>query len=104
MLNDMATALADKPRNLIFAPYFADRVARHMPTLRKVVGAALAAGLPVPAMAAALTYFDMLTQARGTANMVQGQRDFFGAHGFERMDRDGGGFHGPWLNQHLHAQ
>lgn len=104
MLNDMATALAGTPRNLIFAPFFANHVARHMPTLRKVVGAALAAGLPVPAMAAALTYFDMLRQARGTANMVQGQRDFFGAHGFERMDRDGGGFHGPWLNQHLHAQ
>ena len=101
MLNDMATALADAPRNLIFASYFTERVARTMPTLRKVVGAALAAGLPVPAMAAALTYFDTLTQARGTANMVQGQRDFFGAHGFERMDRDGGGYHGPWLNQHL---
>lgn len=101
MLNDMATALGDKPSNLIFAPFFADLVRKNMPTLRKVVTAAQAAALPVPAMSAALAYFDTLTQSRGTANMIQGQRDYFGAHGFERTDRDGTGYHGPWLNQHL---
>lgn len=101
MLNDMAQALQDKPDNLIFAPFFADLIKAHMPVLRRVVVAALGAGLPVPAMAAALTYFDTLTQARGTANMVQGQRDYFGAHGFARTDQEGQDFHGPWLNQHL---
>lgn len=101
MLNDMAQALQDKPSNLIFAPYFAGLIRDHMPALRRVVVAAMGAGLPVPAMSSALAYFDTLTQARGTANMIQGQRDFFGAHGFERMDREGRDFHGPWLNQHL---
>lgn len=101
MLNDMASALQDKPANLIFAPYFADLIRTHMPTLRRVVVAAQSASLPVPAMASALAYFDTLTQARGTANMVQGQRDYFGAHGFERLDREGKDYHGPWLNQHL---
>jgi 6-phosphogluconate dehydrogenase len=101
MLNDMAAALQAKPENLIFAPYFADLIRDNMPALRRVVMAALGAGLPVPAMSAALAYFDTLTQARGTANMIQGQRDYFGAHGFERLDQDGKDYHGPWLNQHL---
>lgn len=101
MLDNMATALATAPDNLIFTPYFADLIAGKLPALRQVVGAAVGAALPVPAMAAALTYFDTLTQARGTANMIQGQRDFFGTHGFARTDRAGTGYHGPWLNQHL---
>ena len=97
MLNDMASALRDDPdRILMFAPYFADILKEHMPALRSVVGAALGAGHPVPALSAALGYFDAIRTARGTANMVQGQRDFFGEHGFERIDRDGAGFHGPW--------
>lgn len=101
MLNDMASALADKPNNLMFAPYFAKLISSTLPALRKVVVTAAGAALPVPAMAAALTYFDTMTQSRGTANMIQGQRDYFGAHGFKRMDKDGTDFHGPWLNQHL---
>lgn len=101
MLNDMAKALADAPDNLILAPYFADIISDRLPMLRKVVVTAAGAGLPVPALAAALTYFDTVTQARGTANMIQAQRDYFGAHGFKRTDKDGEGFHGPWLNQHL---
>ena len=52
-------------------------------------------GLPAPALSAALAYFDGYRQARGTANLIQGQRDFFGAHGFERIDGPGA-FHGPW--------
>ena len=101
MLNDMATALASTPANLIFAPHFTKIVAENMPALRKVATTALAAGLPVPAMTSALSYYDTLTQSRGTANMVQGQRDYFGAHGFKRLDKAGSDYHGPWLNQHL---
>lgn len=101
MLNDMAAALQAKPDNLIFSPYFADLIRTNMPALRRVVLAAIGAGLQVPAMSSALAYFDMITQARGTANMIQAQRDYFGAHGFERLDRDGHDFHGPWHNQHL---
>jgi len=97
MLNDMAQALAEEPgRNLMRAPYFADLLRHHSPALRKVVSVALAHGLPVPALSAALTYFDMMRTTMSTANVIQGQRDFFGAHGFERRDRDGTGHHGPW--------
>ncbi|WP_099825493.1 NADP-dependent phosphogluconate dehydrogenase [Oceaniglobus indicus] len=97
MLNDMATALTDQPDdNLIFAPFFRDLIVKHTPALRHTVATALAHGLPVPALSAALTWFDMTRTARSTANMIQGQRDFFGAHGFERLDNDGKDFHGPW--------
>jgi 6-phosphogluconate dehydrogenase len=97
MLNDMADALSDAPgRNLMLAPFFADRLDRTVPALRKTVGTAVAHGLPVPALSAALSYFDMMRTARSTANMIQAQRDFFGLHGFERIDVEGTGHHGPW--------
>jgi 6-phosphogluconate dehydrogenase len=100
MLNDMASALTeDAQRNLIFAPYFAELINANLPALRKTVTTAMAHGLQVPALAAALSYFDMMRTGRSTANMIQAQRDFFGAHGFERVDKDGKGFHGPWGGQ-----
>ncbi|PRY26914.1 6-phosphogluconate dehydrogenase (decarboxylating) [Aliiruegeria haliotis] len=96
MLNDMAGALRTDPdRNLLFAPYFADLVSRHHTALRKVAATAATHGLPVPALSAALGYFDSIRTARSTANMIQAQRDFFGAHGFERIDAEGQ-HHGPW--------
>ena len=63
--------------------------------LRRVVATAVTNGLPVPALSAALGYFDMMRTARSTANMIQAQRDFFGAHSFERVDAEGA-HHGPW--------
>lgn len=99
MLNDMAQALGEAPqRNLMFAPFFSDLMQRHAPGLRKVVAVSMASGLPVPALSAALSYFDMMRTARSTANMIQAQRDFFGAHGFERTDLPGA-HHGPWGGQ-----
>ena len=65
-------------------------------SLRRIVATAATSGLPIPALAAALAYFDMSRARRSTADLIQGQRDFFGAHGFERSDRAGTGFHGPW--------
>ena len=50
----------------------------------------------MPALSNALSYFDYARTGRTTANLLQGLRDFFGAHGFERTDKDGKGFHGPW--------
>ena len=101
MLNDMASALRDAPTgNLCMAPHFKALITQNMGGLRKTALAAQAAGLPVPALAAALAYFDTLTQGRTTANMLQAQRDYFGAHSFERTDKDGA-HHGPWLGQHL---
>lgn len=101
LLDDMARALHDAPdQRLAFAPAFVDLLKTHLPGLRRTVAAAVAAGLPVPALAAALAYLDTLRQARGTANMIQAQRDFFGAHGFERIDRPGEtDLHGPWATE-----
>ncbi|WP_299968665.1 NADP-dependent phosphogluconate dehydrogenase [uncultured Roseobacter sp.] len=101
MLNDMASALSDAPeRNLALAPFFQQILKDNMSGLRKVTTVAMGAGQPVPALAGALSYFDTLTSARTTANMLQAQRDYFGAHSFERVDQPGA-HHGPWLNQHL---
>lgn len=96
MLNDMSDALSeDATRNLMFAPYFTELMRQTQAALRKTVGVAVAHGLPVPAMSAALGYFDTMRTARSTANMIQAQRDFFGAHSFERVDAEGA-HHGPW--------
>ncbi|MFN4059507.1 MAG: NADP-dependent phosphogluconate dehydrogenase [Paracoccus hibiscisoli] len=99
MLNDMADALADDPaRNLIMAPFFADLIERAIPALRQVVSQGIAAGHALPALASGLMWFDMMRTARGTANMIQAQRDFFGAHGFQRLDGIDDS-HGPWGRQ-----
>ncbi|MGL4404585.1 MAG: NADP-dependent phosphogluconate dehydrogenase, partial [Notoacmeibacter sp.] len=96
MLNDMASALhEDGDRNLMFARRFARLIKTNQAHLRSVVAAGAKYGLPLPALSAALSYFDMMRTARGTANMIQGQRDFFGAHGFQRFDKPGA-HHGPW--------
>ncbi|MBP7240462.1 NADP-dependent phosphogluconate dehydrogenase [Amaricoccus sp.] len=97
MLDDMASALAEAPdRNLIFAPFFAGLVKETHGALREVVAAAALNGLATPALASGVAYFDALRTARGTANMIQGQRDFFGLHGFARLDDGRTGQHGPW--------
>ncbi|MEP1934221.1 MAG: NADP-dependent phosphogluconate dehydrogenase [Roseibium sp.] len=97
MLNDMSAALADDDeRNLMLAPFFSEKLKETEMLLRQVVAQAALHGLPVPALSAALSYFDIMRTERSTANMLQGQRDFFGAHGFERTDKDGSGYHGPW--------
>ncbi|MCL6707811.1 NADP-dependent phosphogluconate dehydrogenase [Pseudomonas sp. R2.Fl] len=96
-LDEITRAFTANPdaANLIVTPAFSAMVKESLPALRRVTAAALSAGLPVPALASALTYFDAYRQARGTANLIQAQRDFFGAHGFDRVD--GKDFHhGPW--------
>jgi 6-phosphogluconate dehydrogenase len=96
MLNDMAGALAADPgRNLMLAPYFQSHLRRSVPALRRVVATGAMQGLACPALASGLAWFDMMRTARGTANMIQAQRDYFGLHGFRRLD----GLdlpHGPW--------
>ena len=98
-LDDIARVLGEDPdRHLMAAPFFADLMKRHDHSLRRIIATAAMHGLPAPALSAALTYYDMYRTARGTANMIQIQRDFFGHHGFERVDRDGVGHHGPWVS------
>jgi 6-phosphogluconate dehydrogenase len=76
-------------QNLLATPEFVAMVQADQKALRKTVADAALAGLPVPALSAALAYFDSYRQARGTANLIQAQRDFFGAHTFERVDGSG---------------
>jgi 6-phosphogluconate dehydrogenase len=96
-LDTIAAAFeADKTvANLLIAPSFVATMKGSHAALRDVVSRAALAGSPAPALSAALAYFDGYRQGRGTANLIQGQRDFFGAHGFERMDA-AGEHHGPW--------
>lgn len=101
MLNDMASALRDHPeKNLAFAPFFQKLIAQNISDLRSTTIAAQSVGIPVPALSSALAYFDTITTQRTTANMLQAQRDYFGAHSFERIDEEGA-HHGPWHNQHM---
>jgi 6-phosphogluconate dehydrogenase len=88
------TAMPDAD-NLIITPAFSAMVKDTDGALRRVVSSALMAGLPVPALASALTYFDSYRRGQGTANLIQAQRDFFGAHGFDRVDGVDK-HHGPW--------
>ena len=81
--------------NLLMAPAFIEMMKGASPSLRRVVAISAEAGLPMPALGSALAYFDGYRQGRGTSNVIQAQRDFFGAHGFERMDEPGA-HHGPW--------
>lgn len=95
-LDDIAKAFDEGlPENLLLAPSFIKRMEDASTGLRKIVAHSALAGSPVPALGAALSYFDSYRQANGTANLIQAQRDFFGSHGFKRVDMDGD-FHGPW--------
>ncbi|MBQ7667073.1 MAG: NADP-dependent phosphogluconate dehydrogenase, partial [Kiritimatiellae bacterium] len=83
--------------NLLLDPYFKSTMESLVPAWRKVVAAAVSAGVPVPAMSAALAYFDGYTSARLPANLLQAQRDYFGAHTYERLDAPRGKFfHTDW--------
>ncbi|MDA7428645.1 NADP-dependent phosphogluconate dehydrogenase [Primorskyibacter aestuariivivens] len=97
LLDDISEAYeGDMPeRSLMLAPAMRARLADAVPALRRVVGAAVASGYPVPVLSAALAWHDSMRQARGSASMIQAQRDFFGHHGFARLD-DAGQHHGSW--------
>lgn len=98
MLDDMTTALeADADKNLMFAPVFTDHLKANHGSLRAVVAAGTLHGIAMPALSSGIAYFDAMRTARGTANMIQGQRDYFGRHSFARLD-GGNGHHGPWAD------
>ncbi|HWJ87145.1 MAG TPA: NADP-dependent phosphogluconate dehydrogenase [Pelagibacterium sp.] len=81
--------------NLLVQPAFVEMMKDSSAALRAVVATCAINELPAPCLSSALAYFDAYRQARGTTNLTQGQRDFFGAHGFKRLDRDGD-FHHEW--------
>ncbi len=86
--------------NLLMAPYFREAVINAQAGWRRVVGRAVELGIPTPAMASALAFFDGYRRAWLPANMIQAQRDYFGAHTYERIDRPRGQmFHTNWTGE-----
>jgi len=81
--------------SLLVDTEFAAELAERQPAWRRVVSLAVRAGVPVPTLAGSLSYFDGYRRARLPANLLQAQRDFFGAHTYERIDREGS-FHTEW--------
>lgn len=83
--------------NLLLADYFQNAVSQAQAAWRRVVVVATELGLPVPAFSAALSYYDSYRQAQLPMNLLQSQRDYFGAHTYQRNDREGT-FHTEWLD------
>jgi 6-phosphogluconate dehydrogenase len=86
--------------NLMVDPYFAAELGRALHGWRRVVAAAVTSGIPVPAISSALAYYDGYRTARLPANLLQAQRDYFGAHTYERLDKPRGQFfHTNWTGR-----
>jgi 6-phosphogluconate dehydrogenase len=82
--------------NLLLDPYFKKAVQKAQTAWRAVVSSAIRFGIPTPAFSSALAYYDGYRSARLPANLLQAQRDYFGAHTYKRLDKDGM-FHSEWL-------
>ena len=98
-LQNIRDAYAQDPE-LVFLgsdPYFRDILQTALPEWRKVVAKTIESGIPAPCMTSALTFLDGYTSSRLPANLLQAQRDYFGAHTYERTDRPRGEFfHTNW--------
>jgi 6-phosphogluconate dehydrogenase len=97
LLEDVRTAYRNQPglSNLLLAPELSKKVMANEEDLRRVVCAAIELGLPAPYFMTALAYFDGYRSAWLPANLIQAQRDYFGAHSYERIDVKGT-FHTDW--------
>jgi 6-phosphogluconate dehydrogenase len=98
-LERIKEAYATEPglANLLLAPYFRDAIDRSQAAWRQVVATAVAQGIPIPAFGSSLAYYDSYRNGRLPANVLQAQRDYFGAHTYERVDRPRGEFfHTDW--------
>ncbi len=85
-------------KNLFLDEYFGGIVANYQDAWRSVIATAVSRGIPVPAFSSALAYYDSYRTERLPANLLQAQRDYFGAHTFERVDRPGK-FHFQWMKE-----
>jgi len=96
-LNRIADAYAADPALpvLLSAPYFVEALGRAQDAWRRIVSTAASAGIPSPAFSSSLAYYDGLRAERLPAALIQGQRDFFGAHTYRRIDKEGT-FHTLW--------
>ncbi|MBO1623887.1 NADP-dependent phosphogluconate dehydrogenase [Bacillus arachidis] len=86
---------ADLP-NLLLDPYFKEIVESYQGGLRQIIAVAVQQGIPVPAFSAAISYYDSYRTATLPANLLQAQRDYFGAHTYKRVDKEGT-FHTKWI-------
>ena len=96
-LNRITDAYAAEPglKNLLLAAYFRDAMGSAQDAWRRVVSVAVDRGIPMPAFSSSLAYYDAYRRERLPANLVQGLRDYFGAHSYKRIDREGS-FHTRW--------
>ncbi|MDF7670374.1 NADP-dependent phosphogluconate dehydrogenase [Orbaceae bacterium ESL0721] len=83
--------------NLLLTPYFKKTVEAYQQSLRDVVSLAVQSGIPVPTLSAAITYYDSYRSEVLPANLIQAQRDYFGAHTYKRLDKEGI-FHTDWMS------
>ncbi len=99
-LEDIKTAFDKTPglENLLLDEFFRKAIAAAQPSWRRVVTTAVELGLPVPGFTAALSYYDAYRRDRLPANLLQAQRDYFGAHTYQRIDKEGT-FHTDWLHE-----
>ena len=97
MLEDIMQAYEQEPtiKNILNSKMFSEKIKTAQASLRKVVQLGAAVGIPLPSFAASLNYFDAYKSAWLPANLIQAQRDFFGAHTYERLDKEGV-FHTQW--------
>jgi 6-phosphogluconate dehydrogenase len=97
LLDPIKEAFTDSPglMNLMVAPYFRDLLAKVQVGWRRALATAIEAGVPAMALGVSLAYFDSYRSAHVPANLTQAQRDYFGAHTYQRLDREGT-FHTQW--------
>ena len=101
-LKDIKEAFEHNPRleNLLLTPYFKEKLEAAQDSWRRVSAAAIENGIPLPAITSALAYFDGIRNDRLPANLLQAQRDYFGAHTYERVDKPRGEyFHTNWTGR-----
>ncbi|ASJ70280.1 decarboxylating NADP(+)-dependent phosphogluconate dehydrogenase [Granulosicoccus antarcticus] len=98
-LDDIKAAYDKAPElsNLLVDDYFRDRIHESQDSWRRIIGEAVTRGIPVPAMSAALSFYDGYRNARLPANLLQAQRDYFGAHTYQRVDGDESWHHTDWI-------
>jgi 6-phosphogluconate dehydrogenase len=99
-LGDIKAAFDRKPdlTNLLLDPFFIDAIATNQHGWRHIVSQASLYGIPVPALSSALSFYDGYREERLPANLLQAQRDYFGAHTYERLDKPRGEFvHTDWI-------
>ena len=97
LLADITEAFQENPSlpNLLLSPSFIEKIKGTVASARTLVAFGATNGIPLPGLSNSLTYFDAYTSSRLPLNVIQGQRDFFGSHTYERLDREGI-FHTEW--------